>query len=253
MEVVREILLSRTLQEDKSYSINNFYCVDAESTSIDELLMFSLRDSCKVNTSLNRFPCNNWLSVADHQGFDCLALEIKADTQIVKNASGALFDSFTSRKKDNAELIFCFGQQKFYQITQLTLEDIKEEIEIVSSRMADVDGGNVDYVLVIAATRVVNEVFDNIPAKCILITGKSLYNFFSPLFAGRYQLYTEMKTVNINIASISEIKTIPGVDDVMSKAIVRRRQELSFTCWNNLKSRLPKIRDTCQAYISFKV
>lgn len=100
MEVVREILLSRTLQEDKSYSVNNFYCVNAESTSIDELLMFSLRDCCRVNTSLNRFPSKNWRSVVDHEGLDCSVQEIKANTQIVKNTTGARFDSFTSRKKD---------------------------------------------------------------------------------------------------------------------------------------------------------
>lgn len=117
--------------------------------------------------------------------------------------------------------------------------------------MTDVDDGNVDYVFIIAATRVANEVLGNIPDKCILITGKSLYNFFSPIFAGRYQLYTEMKAVNINTANISEIKTIPGVGYIMSQAIVRRRQEESFTCWNNLKARIPTIRETCQEYISF--
>ena len=252
MEVVREILLSRTLHEDKSYSVNNFYCANAESTSMDELLIFSLRESCKVNTSLKRFPSSDWRSVVDCQGLDCSAQEIKADTQIVKNAKGALFDSFTSRKKDNEELIFCFGQQKFYQITQLTLADINKEIKKVSDRMTDVDAGNVDYVLIIAATRVANEeVLGNIPDKCILITGKSLYNFFSPIFAGRYQLYTEMNAVNINTANISEIKTIPGIGDIMSQAIVRRRNGESFTCWNNLKARIPTIRETCQEYISF--
>ncbi len=117
-----------------------------------------------MNTSLHRFPSNNLLSVVDHQGLDCSAQEIKADTQIVKNATGALFDSFTSRKKDNNEdLIFCFGQQNFYQSTKITLADINKEIEKVSARMTEEDGGNVDYVLIIAATRVENEVFGNIP------------------------------------------------------------------------------------------
>jgi hypothetical protein len=97
----------------------------------------------------------------------------------------------------------------------------------------------VDYVLIIAATRVANEVFGNIPNKCVLITGKSLYNFFSPIFAGRYQLYTDMESLNINTAS------------TMSQVIVRRRQKSSFICWNNLKARIPKIRETCQAFISF--
>lgn len=117
--------------------------------------------------------------------------------------------------------------------------------------MTEVDGGNVDYVLIIAATRVANEVFDNIPDKCILITGKSLYNFFSPIFAGRYQLYTDMESVNINTASISEIKTIPGIGDTMSQVIVARRQKSSFISWDDLKARIPKIRETCQAFISF--
>lgn len=237
MEVVREILLSRTLQEDKSYSVNNFYCANVESTSIDELLMFSLRDSCRVNTSLKRFPSKNWRSVVDHQGLDCSAQEIKANTQIVKNTTGALFDSFTRRKKDNIEeLIICFGQQKFYQSTKLTLADINKEIEKVSAWMTEVDGDNVDYVLIIAATRVANEVFGNIPDKCVLITGKSLYNFFTPIFAGRYQLYTDMKSVNINTASISEIKTIPGIGDIMSQVIVGRRQKSSFISWDDLKA-----------------
>ena len=77
-----------------------------------------------------------------------------------------------------------------------------------------------------------------------------MYNFFSPIFAGRYQLYTDMESVNINTASISEIKTIPGIGDTMSQVIVGRRQKSSFS-WDDLKARVPKILETCQAFISF--
>jgi len=169
MEAVREMLLARYLEEDKSCYANSFYCVQqGNASAVDEYLEFSLREHCSINTA-SRFPSNPWVTDGDVQGSGEAGQSINADTEIIKNAPGAIIDSFTCRSQNDGSRIFCFGEQKYYQDGVVSGELIKSEYHKVHQHMGIAnDSAGVPYILVVAATRVADDVLEYIPDGCML-------------------------------------------------------------------------------------
>jgi hypothetical protein len=241
MEASREMLLARTLQEDKLMSVNELYCMpssDVRSVSaVDDLFEVNLRDRCSTATAEERFPPASWdgaeLMIRNKKGGTSAM-----DSTIVNNAPGALFDSFTVRYNDRAVAnLFC-GQAKFYLETVVGRGMVEAEATKVAVHMVNYD---IDYILVIFATRVSPDVLGNIPPKCIVITGESLGLFFGPIFSGRFHLLAASPKVNVNTASHAELKTIPGIGDGFVRRLQNARAQRPFDDWNDVISRVRKI------------
>mmetsp|Transcript_25920 Transcript_25920/g.38376 ORF Transcript_25920/g.38376 Transcript_25920/m.38376 type:complete len:536 (-) Transcript_25920:173-1780(-) len=253
MEAVREMLLARSLEEDKSYSANSFYCAQqGHSSAVDEYLEFSLREHCSISTVSTRFPSSSCMTDGDEQGIGETGQPVNASTEIIKNAPGAIIDSITCRSQYDGSRVFCFGQQKYYQDGIVSLDHINSEYQEVQRRMGSAnDNTGVPYILVVAATRVADDVLGHIPEGCILLTGASLETFFGPIFTGRYRLLADMPKLNINTSNLGELKTLPGIGYTLAKMILAKRAERAFLSWDDLKSRVRRISKKLELCVEF--
>mmetsp|Transcript_18597 Transcript_18597/g.26959 ORF Transcript_18597/g.26959 Transcript_18597/m.26959 type:complete len:710 (-) Transcript_18597:78-2207(-) len=250
MEAVREMLLARSLGEDKLVSVNDFYCISSNSTSssmssLDALQEFALRETCSVGSSLARFSGGDPHHRGHHMVCQSSGIDANTSYTIFKNAPGALFDSFTTRCDDRSNVVLCCGQQKMYTGSTVGIDMIKDEV----IKVAESVRGN--YILVIIATRVNADVSENIPENCVIVTGKSLENFFGPVFSGRFHLLAESRKVNVNSASYGELKTVPGLGDALIKRILRARNQRAFQDWNDVVSRVNHMRSSVEREITY--
>ena len=230
MEASREMLMARRSMEEPVSSLGEFYC-----TPIGNDFDFILRSVCTVAAAHSRFPSPDWRNLANRADEDHLET---ASMSYVKNVEGAVFDSFTVRKihEEGGVMLFC-GQQKRYFVASVGVALIDEEVGKVRTFIPE----GVPFKLIVIATKVSLDVFDNLPEECVVVTGPALEKFYS-VFSARANLHFGCLTqININTASKSELKTINRICDSIASSIIASRQKEEFISWNDVLIKIRRI------------
>ena len=182
---------------------------------------------------------------SEHNSIDWLGPELSA-----KNADGAAYDTFCVRpiaadSSSGSGFLNILGQQKAYMTSKLDAS----MLEIERQKCADADtrlqkslphGYQLDYVLVVYATRVTEELLkseSNVPAKCILLCGQRLRSYFGNTLCNRAFPILSGDLVNVNTASFKVLETVKGLGEVKCGRIIQARAESLFTDMEDFISR----------------
>lgn len=232
IEAIREMLLAKNKDEDKAMSLNEFYCTSYPiSSAVEDMLEFELRTHCHVNAVTSSFPAQqSEVDLHDNApcGSDSSGSLLDAGSTIIKNAPGALFDTFTVRQILGDDRLLVCGQQKFYQTTEVTKEMARDLAAKVALRLSDA----VEHVLVIV---------ESPPDHCVILTGAALERFYGPVFSGRVILAMSGTRVDINTATYLELRTVPGIGDTLAKRIINIRTNAPIASWSDALTRVPRL------------
>ena len=235
IEAIREMLLARRqCSEEIKCSVSQFYCLANLYNNMDYDM--TLRSHVPVIEATNR--------IEDWNKDDFFV----GNTNYVKNAAGAAFDSFTLREfnRGGDKVLFC-GQQKLNSSQCLTNEQIIAEASKVAARLA-----NAPYLLVIFANKVeAGASLSSMPDNCCIVTGKGWNKFYSSLFVARAHLVYEATKVNINTASKSELMTVDGIGSTFADRIIRNRLDRSFHDWSDVVKRVRNIPAKTACYFTY--
>ena len=157
----------------------------------------------------------------------------KATDSYVKNVDGAVFDSFTVRRRDvdsYDKILFCC-QQKAYIVETVSAKLIEEEIMKV--RVSIPKG--LRFQLVVIASNVNTDICKNLPEECIVLTGPALEKFYS-IFSARAKLLLDCQArMNINTASECELRTVNQLGKFIAESIISSREK-KFFCLGRMYS-----------------
>ena len=161
------------------------------------------------------------------------------------NKDGATFDGFCDRDRlfesGTVERHRIVMQYKLWRRCKVSLDVVEAEARKVSDALpAGVDGFN--YTLVIITTNCVEITAEDVPANCLVLSGKNLQQYFGDVISSNVVGSLPSECVYVNGDDAERLQTVPGFGDkTAAKVIEERKKSGPFADWDAFKRRVSRV------------